>query len=853
MNELIAENQDLRVRLAEAEETLQAIRAGEVDALVVSGVNGEQVFTLQGADYPYRVLVEEMSEGALTLTVEGVIFYANRRLADMLKTPLEQVIGARFEHWIAPADQAIFWALLHSDDPRSHYRELSLVAGDGTTVPCYLSFTVLQVAEIQGCFCLVATDLTEQKRSEAIVAAERLARSILDQAAEAIVVCDNATQIIRASEVAHALAGGNPLGQPFARVFPLQQADGTAFSLDAMLQAGERRRLEARLIRPGSVASLLVSIGRLVGHQGERLGSVITLNDITRRERAEAAVRENEQRLKSILEFLPVGVWFLNARGEIVFGNAAGQRIWAGAQYVGIAGFGQYKACWSDTKRPLAPHEWGAARAIEHGETSIEEELEIECFDGTHKIILNSAVPIRDGDGQIAGAVIVNQDITQRKAAEDQIQQLAFYDPLTRLPNRRLLQDRLRQTLAACGHGRRQGALLFIDLDNFKELNDSLGHDIGDLLLQQTAQRLLASVREADTVARLGGDEFVVILQDLSEQTDEAAAKALLVGAKIQAALTRSYEVAGHHCRSTPSIGATLISDYGTTVDDLLKRADLAMYQAKAAGRNTLRFFDPEMQAVLEARTALESELRVALRDGQFLLYYQAQVDADGRLTGAEALLRWQHPQRGLVSPAEFIPLAEQTGLILPLGQWVLATACAQLAVWARAPQTAHLTVAVNVSARQFRDPGFTEQVRGVLEQQGADPHRLELELTESLLLDDITDTIAKMTALKDLGIGFALDDFGTGYSSLAYLQRLPLDQLKIDQSFVRDVLSNPNDAAIARTIVALGNTLGLAVIAEGVETQEQRDFLFASGCRAFQGYAFGRPGPVEALSRFFE
>ena len=848
MNELIAENRDLSARLAEAEETLRAIRAGEVDALVVSGVNGEQVFTLQGADYPYRVLVEEMSEGALTLTMEGVIFYANRRLADMLKTPLEQVIGARFEHWISPGDQAVFWALLHSDDPRSHYRELSLIAGDGTTVPCYLSFTVLQVAEIQGCFCLVATDLTEQKRSEAMVAAERLARSILDQAAEAIVVCDNATQIIRASEVAHALAGGNPLGQPFARAFPLQQADGTAFSLDAIVQAGERCRLEARLIRPESVANLLVSIGPLMGHQGERLGSVVTLNDITRRERAEAAVRENEQRLRSILEFLPVGVWFLNAQGDIVFGNAAGQRIWAGAHYVGIAAFGQYKAWWSDTKRLLAPHEWGAARAIERGETSIEEEIEIACFDGTHKIILNSAVPIRDGDGRIAGAVVVNQDITQRKAAEDQIEQLAFYDPLTRLPNRRLFQDRLRQTLAGCGHGRRQGALLFIDLDNFKELNDSLGHDIGDLLLQQAAQRLLASVREADTVARLGGDEFVVILQDLSEQTDEAAANALQVGATIQAALTRSYEIAGHHCRSTPSIGATLISDHQATVEDLLKRADLAMYQAKAAGRNTLRFFDPEMQAVLEARTALESQLRVALRDGQFLLYYQAQVDADGSLTGAEALLRWQHPQRGLVSPAEFIPLAEQTGLILPLGQWVLATACSQLAVWARAPQTAHLTLAVNVSARQFRDPGFTEQVRGVLEQQGADPRRLELELTESLLLDDIADTIAKMTALKALGIGFALDDFGTGYSSLAYLQRLPMDQLKIDQSFVRDVLSNPNDAAIARTIVALGNTLGLAVIAEGVETQEQRDFLFASGCRAFQGYAFGRPGPVETL-----
>jgi EAL domain-containing protein (putative c-di-GMP-specific phosphodiesterase class I) len=321
-----------------------------------------------------------------------------------------------------------------------------------------------------------------------------------------------------------------------------------------------------------------------------------------------------------------------------------------------------------------------------------------------------------------------------------------------------------------------------------------------------------------------------------------------VVGAKVLTALTQPYELAGHHCHSTPSIGATLIGEYPVSVDELLKRADLAMYQAKAAGRNTLRFFDPEMQAALEARTALESELREALREGQFLLWYQAQVDSEGRLTGAEALVRWLHPRRGLVAPARFIPLAEETGLILPLGRWVLETACSQLARWAQRPQTAGLTLAVNVSAREFRHPGFVAQVEAVLEVSGADPHRLKLELTESLLLEDIADTIAKMTALKALGVGFSLDDFGTGYSSLSYLKRLPLDQLKIDQSFVRDVLTDPNDAAIARTIVALAHSLGLAVIAEGVETEGQRAFLLESGCRAFQGYLFGRPGPVEGL-----
>jgi len=715
---LAAENRDLRARLSEAEETLRAIRNGEVDALVVAGPGGDQVFTLRGADYAYRVLVEEMSEGALILTAQGVIFYANRRLAQMLKVPLQQVIGASFERWVTAVDQALFRALMNRASPQTHQRmELTLRADDGTGVPCYLSVSSLQLGEVVGSFCLVATDLTEQKRSEAIVAAEKLARLILDQTAEAIVVCDNDARIMRASEVAHTLCGENPLEQPFERVFPLQEANGAPFSLARFRNTGHRRRIETRLERQGAVFYLLVSVGPLVGSQGERLGSVVILTDIT-----------------------------------------------------------------------------------------------------------------------------------QRKAAEEQIQQLAFYDPLTRLPNRRLLRDRLHQAVSTCTRTRRQGALLFIDLDDFKTLNDTLGHDIGDLLLQQVAQRLIDSVRMRDTVARLGGDEFVVMLEDLGTQPQEAAAQVQVVGAKVLTALTQPYELAGHHCHSTPSIGATLIGAYPVSVDELLKRADLAMYQAKAAGRNTLRFFDPDMQAALEARTALESELREGLREGQFLLWYQAQVDSEGHLTGAEALVRWLHPRRGLVAPARFIPLAEETGLILPLGRWVLETACSQLARWAQRPQTAGLTLAVNVSAREFRHPHFAAEVGAVLEVSGADPHRLKLELTESLLLEDIGDTIAKMTALKALGVGFSLDDFGTGYSSLSYLKRLPLDQLKIDQSFVRDVLTDPNDAAIARTIVALAHSLGLAVIAEGVETEGQRAFLLESGCRAFQGYLFGRPGPVEGL-----
>jgi diguanylate cyclase (GGDEF)-like protein/PAS domain S-box-containing protein len=450
-----------------------------------------------------------------------------------------------------------------------------------------------------------------------------------------------------------------------------------------------------------------------------------------------------------------------------------------------------------------------------------------------------------DSTGKPVLQVGAMQDISERKSAAGEIEHLAFYDPLTGLPNRRLLIDRLRQATAASTRCARHGALLFLDLDNFKTLNDTLGHDIGDMLLQQVAERLATCVREGDTVARLGGDEFVIMLKDLSENLQEAATQTEVVGEKILTTLNRPYQLANINHHSTPSIGVTLFMNHQGTIDDLMKRADLAMYQAKGAGRNTLRFFDPEMQATVTTRAALEVDLREALLKEQFVLYYQAQVDGAGRLTGVEALLRWPHPRRGMVSPLEFIPLAEETGVILPLGHWVLQTACAQLVVWAKQPAMAHLTIAVNVSARQFGQPNFVEEVLAILAHHGADPFRLKLELTESLLVNDVESIIAKMTALKAKGVGFSLDDFGTGYSSLSYLKRLPLDQLKIDQGFIRNILTDTNDAAIAKMVVALADSLGLAVIAEGVELKEQSEFLARQGCNAYQGYLFGRPLPI--------
>jgi len=453
---------------------------------------------------------------------------------------------------------------------------------------------------------------------------------------------------------------------------------------------------------------------------------------------------------------------------------------------------------------------------------------------------------VKGNNGVVTHYVGIHVDITERKAAEKEIQLLAYYDPLTRLPNRRLLMDRLQQAIASSARTGREGALLLIDLDNFKTLNDTLGHQVGDQLLQQIAQRLEACVRDGDTVARLGGDEFVVILENLSEQALEAASQTETVGEKILASLGQPYQFATHVHQSTASIGVTLFDDKNQATNELLKQADIAMYQAKKASRNTLRFFDPKMQASINARVSLESELRKALESQQFQLYYQIQVDSSHWPLGAEVLIRWLHPERGMVSPMEFIPLAEETGLILPIGQWVLDTACAQIKTWQQDPVSRDLVLAVNVSAKQFRQADFVAQVQATLQRHDINPTRLKIELTESLLLYDIEDTIDTMKVLSKIGVQFSLDDFGTGYSSLQYLKRLPLDQIKIDQSFVRNITTDVSDRAIVRTIIAMAHSMDISVIAEGVETEEQRQLLLKSGCINFQGYLFSKPVPIE-------
>jgi diguanylate cyclase (GGDEF)-like protein/PAS domain S-box-containing protein len=453
---------------------------------------------------------------------------------------------------------------------------------------------------------------------------------------------------------------------------------------------------------------------------------------------------------------------------------------------------------------------------------------------------------VKDSTGSTTNYVATFTDITHSKADAEKIEHLAFYDPLTKLPNRRLLVDRMQQAFASSARNGKIGALLFIDLDNFKNLNDTLGHDTGDVLLQQVAERLNHSIREGDTVARFGGDEFVVMLEGLSEQPIEAAAQAETIGNKILASLNVPYELGTHPYHCTPSIGITLFNDHEHEVEVLLKQADLAMYQAKNTGRNTLRFFDPEMQESINQLTAIERELRLALEKQQFQLYYQIQVDSDGHALGAEALIRWIHPDRGLVSPLQFIPVAEESGLILPIGQWVLETACAQIKAWEQNERTRNLLLSINVSARQFRQSDFVTQIHAAIQRLAINPSRLKLELTESILLESVVDTISTMNSLNEMGVQFSLDDFGTGYSSLQYLKKLPLEQIKIDKSFVRDITFDEQDRSIVRAIIAMAHSLELEVIAEGVETEEQKQLLLNKGCSHFQGYLFGKPMPIE-------
>ena len=572
--------------------------------------------------------------------------------------------------------------------------------------------------------------------------------------------------------------------------------------------------------------------------------------DITDLRNTQESLRVSERQAKEALEALRYQKFALDKHAIVAVTDVQGRITHANEKFCEISGYSYDELLGRDhSLLNSGVHPKGffkeMYRIVASGKVWHDEVCN-RAKDGHLYWVDTTIAPFMGDDGKPQSYISIRTDITQRKAAEDKSNYLALYDTLTQLPNRRLLMDRLSQALASSARNNRVAALLFLDLDHFKTLNDTLGHDVGDTLLQQVAQRLTSCVREGDTVSRLGGDEFLVLLKDLSEQATDAAAAAEEVGEKILALLNQPYLLGTHEYNSTSSIGATLIQGHTLTVDELIKQADIAMYQAKQAGRNTLRFFDPKMQASITARVDLERELRKALDKQQFQLHYQIQVDSAGKALGAEALIRWLHPERGMISPFHFIPLAEETGLILPIGKWVLETGCAQLKLWQQDPLTRELSLSVNVSAKQFLQPDFVTQVQDALQSHNIDPTKLKLELTESMLVDNVEYIIATMNTLAETGIRFSLDDFGTGYSSLQYLKKLPLYQLKIDQSFVRDIASDSSDRALVRTIIAMAHILDMSVIAEGVETEEQRQFLMENDCVHYQGYLFSKPVPID-------
>jgi diguanylate cyclase (GGDEF)-like protein/PAS domain S-box-containing protein len=700
----------LRARVLEAEETLDAIRCGRVDAVMVSHHDEDKVFVLNGAEYTYRMMVEAMNEGVVTLTPDGTILYCNPCFADMLKLSPDKIAGKLLQTFVSQANVAIVDQMLLGLEKRKS--EVWLCGADGATMPILLSSNTVEIRGGSSFIYMVAMDLTPHKLIEsALVDAEKRYRAIFENAVEGIFQID-------------------PEGHYL-------------------------------IINPAMM--------RICRHAtSEQL--ILRLNDPA------YPIFVNPTRRSEFMSLLHERGGVVNFESEIYGGD--GQMLWI-----------------SETVRAV------------HGATG-----DVIFFEGSA------------------------EDISARKHYETKLHYQANYDALTGSANRSRLHDRLAQAVMSAARYQHQVTVAYIDLDQFKFINDSLGHHVGDQLLQAVALRLKACVRKSDTVARLGGDEFVIVI----DHSDESVIALLME--KILGSVAEPVMVDDHELRVTCSIGFSIYPIDGLDADTLLRNADAAMYRAKEQGRNNVQFFTDELNKTIRKRLAMESILRHALARDEFFLHYQPQVNLQtGAVIGVEALIRWNHGSQGVISPADFIPLAEELGLIVPIGEWVLRTACAQMQAWHSAGLP-KISVSVNLSVLQFKQKNFVDVVEKALQETGLDPQYLNLELTESMMMDDVDLAVIALGKLRAMGVKLSIDDFGTGYSSLSYLKCLPIDELKIDQSFVRDITSDPNSAAISRSIIALAHSLKLTVIAEGVETKAQLNYLAEHHCDAIQGYYFSRP-----------
>ncbi len=678
--------------------------------------------------------------------------------------------------------------------------------------------------------------------------------AILQSIGEALIATDTHLRVTYLNPIAESLTGwqqAEASGRAITEVLKLENAQtGQAVEvpLVRVRDFGGVVSLASHTVliaRDGSRRHISDCAAPIRDAAGQLVGAVMVFQDVTEAYGLRASLEESRMRLSLALQGADLGLWDRNlATGELVFDEG----------FAAILGYrlDEIEQASETWKSRVHPDDLPAADRMKQAHLQgltarYEAEYRMRHKSGEWRWILSRGrITERDTAGmprRITGTIL---DITERKQAEAEIEHLAFFDPLTGLPNRRLLHDRLGLALAGARRTGEFGTLLFIDLDNFKRLNDSRGHAVGDRLLKEVARRLGMHLREADTLARLGGDEFVVLLTNLGHHAENAAKLARDMAEKLRTSLSPGFDIEGAEYHASASIGITLFPEHAESADDLLRHADTAMYAAKETGRNRVRFFEPDMQAAAEARMALEGELRLALERNELRLHLQSQTDVAGRVVGVEALLRWQHPERGLVAPVSFIPLAEETGLIVPIGEWVLETA---LRILKQLEDAGHeLRVAVNVSPLQFREADFVSRVRKLLQQTGAYAPRLTLEITEGMLMHDIDAAIARMNELRHLGVSFSIDDFGTGYSSLSYLKRLPLRELKIDRAFVNGLPRDPDDVALVGTILDIADSFRLDVVAEGVETEVQLEFLKASGCEVFQGYLFGRPQPAEEL-----
>ena len=893
---------EVQEKLRLAEETLQAIHSGEVDAVVVATNQGVRVFTLQGADYIYQCLVEQMGEGAATLSSDGLILYCNQRLSELLNCPLQNLIGSPLETFINPQDRKAFLRLLPQIQQKETITiELSLItATENKEITVKLSLKQLKLDELL-VNSIVITDITRLKQAEIVlqeqIAREQLVTSIAQNIRQTLdlneVLERTVTQVRellqtkrvivfrcepngQGTVISESLASGctSMLSKRFDVLYftkhyikPEQQGQ---FYLRADLYAPEVEPCCRELLEPFQVRAMLaVTIlqaqelwGFLMVHEcyhprqwqqqeiellqqlAIHVGIAIqqselyqqTSQELLERQKVQKSLTESEFKYRILFESNPNPLWVVDLETlafVAVNRDAIAHYGYSEAEFLSMTmaelyPYGDLTSV-DELRDKLTSEQnyWGVSRHLKKDGSLINVEISAHTF-----LLLDKSVVL----------VVIN-DITERLQAEERIEHLAFYDPLTNLPNRHLLFDRLENAIALAQRSGNYGALLFIDLDRFKTLNDARGHAVGDILLQEVATRLKESLRQADTVARFGGDEFVVVLPELGSQQELAARLSLNMGEKICTKLADSFMFEGEEIRIGASIGITLFPKATKTVNDLLKEADIAMYQAKASGRNTARLFETKMQLEVEFRFALEGEIRGALEQNQFLVYLQPQVDREGALVGAEALIRWQHPGWGMISPSTFIPVAEETGLIIPIGEWVLQETCHYLTRIQASGSRLHISV--NVSPYQFRQPTFISRIKAIVAATGVDPTRLTLEVTEGLILEDIHQAIVTMAELQILGIHFSIDDFGTGYSSLAYLKRLPLNELKIDQSFVQDTPHDPNDAALVEAIISIARHFNFAIVAEGVETIEQADFLKARGCDFYQGYLYGKPIPI--------